>query len=554
MKRLFVLPALCFSLILHAQQGSLRNYVFPEPPPTNSYLLYSGSNTIMIWQEDVMNLSHLWTTFDSTMNMVKKTKLITPNALDIINQSYYETPAGIIRADQFINNQSLHASIYLFDAYGNITFSRQLTDSNEYKAFTDKKKIRPFSIVLSADKNYISLVQTQTNDTGQLSIAAIIISADLKKIDKKSFVIPFDPELQALFPPVLSNNGTILVYTTDAFSNYKLGSVADCYILEPGQTTASRKEFRIPRKKLKDPSFKIEGAALYFSSFFSDGETKDLISGFLQGTFDLAANKWLHLKDHSYSDDTKKALKKIYGQPGSANLVLNNMNLLPDGNRPGQNIKYAVLLPDKVKRKNREDPYYGSSARVPYINTTDVQYRLDRINGLIGAQPLGFSRPIGNFAEAFTFAAVNPNVIPPDYRSLSNNINSISQMGEKSPPPGQWHMPINLLYFEADSSTEIKKFQISKIRTTSDRGYTFTAYNRDSAGYYCLYYHSKGLRKPFLNKIRINEKGEIEEKKVFEQHDKIFDNRYPFIIRNNQLIAFYYYKETGDIGIIKTAL
>lgn len=534
-----------------AQENSFKNYVFPTAPPANSYLLHSGNNIITIWQDDAMNISHIWTSFDSSLALVTRKKLITPNAAGIINQSYYETATGIIRIDQFMAEQSLQVSIYCFDNEGNITNQQQLTRSKEYTVLSDGEKPHPFTPVFSKDKRTLILLEQVKASNEQLTISAIQTTSDLSNINKKTFSVSFDPEFQHVAVPALDDNGTLIFSIVDKFTSYRLGSIIECYILEAGQLKPSKKEFRFPKKKIKEPHFETTDSKIFLTAFFSDGAEKNTIVGLLQGSFEYKNEQWLTLKEYRYNSDVKKALKGIYGQPVSTNRILNNLSILPKGSEPGQQYNYAVLLPEGFNEKIENIP--GSAARVPSINTTSTQDRLAAINSLIGSQPGGFSRPISTFGQAQTYAVTNPNVLPPDIRSAGYNYGP-PDINNKRVNREEWNMPKNLLFFALDSAKEIRNYKFSKMRPTSDPGYTFTAYSNNASGYYCIYYHSKGLRKPYLNKTSINHSGSLTEKNLFNQPDKILDDRYPFIIKDNRLIAFYRYKETGDVGLISISL
>jgi hypothetical protein len=551
MRTILLLSVIAIHLNSIAQENSFSNYVFVTAPPPNAYLLRSGNNIVTIWQDDAMNISHIWTSFDSNLSLITRKKLVTPNATGIIRQSYYETATGIIRVDQFIAEQSLHVSIYCFDSEGNIINKQQLTHLNEYGISSESEKPSPFITIFSKDKKSLVLLHQAKASNDQMIVSAIQTTTNLSEINKKTFPVSFDPEFQYVPVPVLADDGTLIFSVADKFTSYRLGSTIECYILEAGQLKPSRKEFKFPKRKIKDPHFHVADSKISVIAFFSDGAEKNTVAGLLQGSFDYKNDQWLAIKEYRYKNDVKRALKGIYGQPVSTNMILNNLSILPNGSDPDKQYKYAILLPEGFNEKINNRP--GSSARVPSINTTSAQERLTAINNLIGLQPAGFSSPISNFGQAQNYAVTNPNVLPlnirnPDYNYGPPDINNKRVNRE------EWNMPKNLLYFALDSAKEISSYKFSKMRPTSDPGYSFTAYSNNSSEYYCIYYHSKGLRKPYLNKVSIDHNGGLTEKNIFNQPDKIFDQRYPFIIKNNKLIAFYRYKETGDVGIISISL
>lgn len=547
MKKYLLLITMGVCLQSAAQDPVLVNYVFQTPPPLNTLLLQTPNSMILVTPEGNNNLSQLWTRFDDSFNVVSKKRLVLPENTKVVRQNYYESNAGIIRLDQSIKQNRIEVDLFLFNDDGNISASQNLVSHEDYKENIDGRRPYPFLPVFSADKSKIALIKLDQMSEDSLSVSATVASTSAGKKFHTNYRIAFDGDLQD--PPafVLNNNGVLAAIVPDKFKSYTLGSTIHCYFSEEGKDKPVKGKLLFPRKKIKTPYIRMDNSGLFISALFSEGNEKESVAGWINGSFDYKTSNWKEAKSYTFSKDMNKKLKRVYGHAVPAKDILNYLHVMTDEYET-EPVLFATLVPFESNRKYQ--PFYGSNARVPYINTTEQQQRLDAINRLISA-PLPFNipgipQPITSFADAYTFTNIFRSE-PGGY--ATNNFNYASNASQ----PGRsavWQRS-SLLYFATDSSSKITKYQFEKIYPTSDAGYYFNSRFKNKDGSYsALYYYTPGLRKPYLNKLTIDKKGNVSEKKLFENSNMTLDYSYPHIIRNNKLISFYYYVRTNDVGII----
>ena len=551
MKRYLLIVTLGIFLQSAAQDSVLTNYVFQAPPPLNTHLLQTSNSIILIAPEDNNNLSQLWTRFDDSFTILSKKRLVLPENTKVVRQNYYESNAGIIRLDQSVKENRIEVDLFLFSDDGDIKTSQNLVNYEDYTKDINGKKPYPFLPVFSADKSRIALVKLDQAGEDSLKISAIVASITPATRYATNYVIHFDGDLQD--PPafVLNNDGVLAAVVPDKFKSYTLGSTVYCYFTEEGKNKPVTGKLLFPRKKIKTPHIRMDNSGLLFSALFSEGDEKESVAGWINGRFDLKTSNWKQAKTYTFSKDLNKKLKRIYGQPVPAKDILNYLHVMTD-EYSSEPVLFATLVP--FESTKRYQPYYGSSARVPYINTTEPQQRLDALNRLVSAAPVQIpGYPVINtFEQAYT--VTNALGWIPGYKEPSNNNFSYASNINSPGMKPVWQRS-SLLYFATDSSSKITKYQFEKIFPTTDEGYYFNSrFKNNDGSYSALYYHTPGLRKPYLNKLTIDKEGNVSEKNLFEDSNKILDYSYPHIIRHNKLIAFYYYIKTNDVGIIAVDL
>ena len=95
MKRGLFIIVLLLPLLVLAQ----FEYFFTKAPSSKSRLLQLGHHTIFIEPLDIINQNQKWITFDSTLNIISAKKLVTPGAVNLIQQDYLQGKNAIIRVD-----------------------------------------------------------------------------------------------------------------------------------------------------------------------------------------------------------------------------------------------------------------------------------------------------------------------------------------------------------------------------------------------------------------------------------------------------------------------
>ena len=550
MRNFLLVLLLGISLSPAAQDAVLVNYVFQAPPPLNTHLLQTSKSIIVISPQDNNNLSQLWTRFDDSFTVVSRKRLVLPENTKVVRQNYYESNAGIIRLDQSIKENNIEVDLFLFNDDGDIVSSQNLVNYEDYTKDTEGKRPYPFQPVFSADKSKIALVKLDKTGEDSLTVSATVASTSPGSRFYINYVIPFDNDLQD--PPafVLSDNGVLAAVVPDKFKSYTLGSTIYCYFTEEGKTKPLMGKLLFARKKIKTPHIRIDNSGLFISALFSEGDDKDVVAGWINGSFDFKTSNWKQAKSYTFDKDINKKLKKVYGQAIPAKDVLNYLHVMTDEYSIDP-VLFATLVPFESNKKYH--PFYGSDARVPYINTTEPQQKLEALNRLVSSGPVNIPGypVINSFEQAYT--VTNALGWIPGYKTPDNNSNYAPNNNQSSFSPVPRRS--SLLYFATDSSSKITKYQFEKIFPTSDAGYYFNSRFKNADGSYsALYYYTPGLHKPYLNKLTIDKEGNVSEKKLFEDNNKILDYSYPHIIRNNKLISFYYYIKTNDVGIIAVDL
>ena len=196
MKALILLIALSAPIFSFAQYA----HQFSQPVPPNVNLLKVGDHTILIHPMDLKNEAQKWITYDSMLNIINTKKLVTPDAGNIMSQTYTETINSILRVDQFIIEGQLKISAFAFDLKGNLLFSKEI----EAKP-PPGHKIQPFPfyVLQSPDKRVLSLVQTLSMEGDSLAVSNIILDDQLNIFNNVGYTIPFDPRLADLYLPVV---------------------------------------------------------------------------------------------------------------------------------------------------------------------------------------------------------------------------------------------------------------------------------------------------------------------------------------------------------------
>jgi hypothetical protein len=516
----------------------LAQYFYPlsQPIATNAYLLKSGDKTILINPIDSKNEAQLWTTFDSTLKVIAKKKLITPEAKNIISQTYVEGNNCIYRIDQFLFENHLRISAFAFDITGRLLFSQQI----ESNAITgNKMQPLPFYIAQSENKKYISLVQSAIVGGDSIGISKLVLNEKLNISGNTLNTFLFDPQLSDMHLPIVTDEGNVVIITADKFTSYKLGSTVKIHVLPSTSKTSQSVQFEFDRKKIKGLTFKASNDILVFRAFFSEKMKKNEIAGVLYSGLDLKRMKKQEVKENLFAKDVKQQLKKTFSSEGHKGSILNYISFLPQRSIKNEENTFAVLLPmqQQLMSPTRKTPASPAGFE-------DIRQQMAVVNALVGTTPRGFSTPL-DLVQATTYAAVNNN---------PSNVPSNAYQGWS---PKSFSVPVkklpqskNLLSFSFKDSSN----RFLKIKQIADPNYQFFSYLPGDNNYSALYYVQPNFKKTYLNKTTIDEKGGVTEKNVFQIKNKTLLHDYPHIFNGSNLVAFYENKITGEMGITKIRL
>ncbi|HEX8333830.1 MAG TPA: hypothetical protein VF622_14505 [Segetibacter sp.] len=514
------------------------DYRLDQPLPANSYLLKSGENSILIHPMDLKNKAHRWVTFDSTLKITSNKKLITPDPENIISQAYLEAGDSIIRIDQYLIENELRISAFTFDVKGNLLISKDI----EVLPVTGKKvKASPFYVLLSPDRNSIALVQTLVVEGDSLAISKVVFTKNLNTSTNAGYMFPFNSLLSDMYLPIVSNNGSVIIVTSDKFNSYKLGSIVNVYQLSTIDQAPKTLQYNFDRRKIKGLNFDMTGDTLFFSGLFSEPTNKDEVAGVFQAGFDLKKQEKLAVEEYTYTGDVGQQLKKMYGTEGRKGNHLNYISFLPKPFLSNNKYRFAVLVPmlEQVQPRQKASP-----AQLKGLE--DIKQQLHNVNSLLGTQPQGYSRPM-TIDQATTYAAMNynPSYVPSNPYGGWTPKPSKSRSNQKQSA----HSKNLLLFSFKDSSNKFVKF-----KPPSDPKYQFFTFLPNSSGYSALHYVTPNFGKAYLISTAVNTIGIITEKKIFEDKSKVLLPDYPVLANKNSLVAFYENTTTGEMGLVKIRL
>lgn len=512
--------------------GAQHYYILPEAPPPNTMLLNINDVTVMI-QPDVKNREvHKWLSLDSTLQITAAKKLVTPHASKIIGQTYLSGRNTILRVDQFIQDDIFHVSAFVFDENGDIQNKQEV---NLASAARKSLLPSPFLVLQSPDKRMVSLVQVQKGEGDSLLISAISISEELTTNTSHQFVIAFNEELQELLVPLNDDQGNIYFFTVDKFNSYTLSSAISGYRVSGHGMKPTSFQIPLDRKKVKDFNFQIADDKLWFAALFSSQPNKAEVAGVLYACYNLQMGKLTAYNEKMFNNAFKAELKKQFGNEGRKGNLLNYLAPLPHPSMIEKNMFYGVLLPATVHT-------VGASKAVTRTpdGIAELRDQLNYINSFVGAQPNGYAKPM-NYAEARSYAAVasagnrvrNPNYYQP-----------FREKYRGSGPKNQIGRTFNLLYVGAG-----EEHQTLKIKLPNDAALQFFTYTPNQFQYRTLHYHTNSFSKHHLKLTSIAANA-ISEKNIEMDKDKILTRGYPFLVFENNLIAFYNDK-MGKMGLVK---
>lgn len=510
---------------------------------SSSYFLKSGSETILLYPFDPNISSQIWTTFDSTLQAVSKKKLVTPNAHEIINQTYFESFNSITRIDQWINDNELHISVYIFDSRGNIIVKKEINDTIAAKQDADYRLL-PFTVSQSADKKLVALTRSAIKTENELAVETIIFNTNIDVIKRASFRVDFNPDLLTQYLPVLSNEGTYVFVTTDKYNSYKLNTAINTYKISLENEAVKKNEFIIARKKIKHLSFNITDNKFVYSALVTQPLDKKNIAGIIYSVFDYATEKHLYEKEYIYPKEIKKELKKVYGLAVKTEQILNHLTLLSK-RLDNFDHSYGVLKAPIIM----ENMPLNKPDQLPFVNPNEVQNSLAYVNSYVGTAVSHSGKPM-NFSEASAFAATQ--VRPNDADLASRQIKDLGATANKL--NAEKSQPKNLLYFSFKDSLQLKDHQFIKLKAAIDENYSFISYFSLDNAYTAVYYTPKTFGLPYLKRTSIDRLGNISEKKLLEDNTKIIPSGYPSVVNNGRLISFYEDRNTEKFGLISIEL
>jgi hypothetical protein len=489
---------------------------------------------------DINNEAQKWLSFDSSLNRLAAKKLVTPDAVKIIGQSYIPSNNSIIRIDQLVIDDEFRVRAFVFDVHGNIINQKDIDLAAAAKA---RLLAVPFYVIQSPNQQMASLVQMQMMPSDTLLVTAFSMDNELATQTSKAFKIPFNKELQDVLMPLTDNKGSVYVLTTDKFDSYTLSTSLHCFKVSGHDQVPQKIQFHFNRKKVKDLHFSITDSRLLLSALYNENGNKKDVAGMLYAGFDLSTGQLLPTTTQHFDQNIKDQLKRQFGNERHKGHLPNYMVTLPHPSVIKSLTSYAILLP----------PYEFNRAAPPRKiipgndDINDIKNQLNYVNSFVGAQPSGYSRPM-DYVEARAYAETrNPGTSHAQNQQYQIGANQEKYKGPKS--RGLNNSFKNLLLLGADG-----KIAFSTIHPSQDPAYRFYAYFPVDEQFGRLYYKAPLKGMTTLQLIIMDTSGIVKEKKVYEDQQRILVPSYPYSIYHNSLVAFFEDKTTGEMGLVKMRL
>jgi hypothetical protein len=520
-------------LLLSFDAAAQHHHAFSGTIPSGARLFTVGDHTILIHALENPG-DQKWTSFDSTLKVIATKKLVSPDAENIVGQTYLEAGNSLIRIDQIRNGKQLELSAFVFDATGNIISREAIVADSIYGL--------PFYISQSPGKDFLLLSQAFTMGTDSMIVRNIVIDKELNVVNNSSTEIPFNPELFDFYMPMLNDQKTIFIVTAEKSNSYRLGTIVNCYYLEPSNSSLHKLQFEYKRKKLKNISFSGRGDQFVFSALYVDATNKNDVAGIVSGAYNLGTQKYLKGNDLPFSEETKAQIKKLYGNEGRKGNLLNYMSLLGDELSGDAPVVYAYLTDAYKNAVNTVE------SKVPDApeGLGAIKQNTAFVNSLVGTRPRGYVRGM-SVAEANAYAAMYPEKNPFPNTDKAYKVKFKEPFKQKESSGNK-----NLLFLPFDNTLAGSKFL--KIKTDPTPEYAFFTYFQDSRAYGAIYYTPSSSGFPYLNSIKITREGKVVETRLFTEKNKLLLPDYSFVTTEKELIAIYLDKLTSNMGLLKLKL
>lgn len=512
-----------------------------QPPPPNAQLLQLNSYTIMVHPIDLNNTAHKWVSFDTALQIIAAKKLVTPNAENIINQTYLESSNSILRIDQLYIDSQFYVTAYIFDRYGNLVKNEVV-----YTAPIASGNPSSFQLSQSPDKRYVSLVQALLLQQDSLNINGIIIDAGLSEVNKFTLTTPFDTEISEMYSPFLSNQAGLFVPIADKFDSYKLSSALELHFVPVGSRQPQKLNFEFGRKKLKNYQFHTSGDTVLISALYSNGEDKSNIAGINYTGYVLSNDRHLQQQSFAYSSGVQTELKQAFGRENRKGNLLNYIIPLPDQTNAPATYNYAFLL---AAQELLNQPHVKKAPNSP-PNIDAVRHPVGHVKGLEGTTLLGSNKPM-TFNDASVYAATVGAIGSGFPVEVVNHINLKEQMKRTSNKKNAAQSKNLLLFSLSQKELNITPFKIQQMQ---DPLYSFFTYLPTDQGYSAIYYTMPSVKKAQLQQTTIQPDGHVVNKRLWDHASLILLGDYDFVIKDNSLVAFYEDKISGQMGLLKIKL
>lgn len=545
---------LAFVVIFPFLSQAQLEYAFKNTPSADTRLVEIGEHTIVIQPLDIINQKQRWLTLDAAFNVVATKTFVNPAASNLIMQTYLQGQNSIIRIDQYLSNEQLVLTAVVFNAKGEIKHALDLLPEGDG---TRSLLRSPFFIAQSPNKKFFVLLQPQIDDYDSLSVKTIVIDDTLNIKTNTLFTVSFDEEQFDIYMPLINDFGTVFLPYVDKFDSYRLNTVLNLLSVAPGSKHYKSAEFEFVKRKLKSLVFNTQQDTLFFTGLFSSKERREDVAGILRGGYALTENKKTEVFEYVYSDEAKEELKKKFGAEGRGVNILNHLSIKPGAILNNKNLSYGVLMPVENNIPNVSKKVVAEPSGL-----ADGRQRTVYVASLIGVEPVSYPKRINaidklneHYPEYIHTWQKSIELLN-RYDTTLHNVTNFSQEARFGTPPvrGSALPHKYFLYFQTNKKNDANAYQFLKLKPMTDNRYRFFTHFDSGNGSGVLHYAQSGLNKPYLNRIFITNKGELQEKTVYEDKNKVIPQGYDFIIQENYLTAFYKNNRTGKMGLVKIRL